>query len=130
MKHPQKMRAVTGLLALLLAAVLPGCGSSAKPADPDQARATLNTVLDAWRDGKTIDQVTNGSPAIVVSDPAWKAGFKLSRYQVAETNRTAGLDLKIPVELWLQDPKGKDVQEKVNYTVSVQPSRTVLRSPF
>ncbi|HZW32843.1 MAG TPA: hypothetical protein VFF52_19165, partial [Isosphaeraceae bacterium] len=62
--------------------------------------------------------------------PSWKAGFKLSRYQVAETARPAGFDLKIPVELWLQDPKGKAVQEKVKYTVSIQPSRTVIRSPM
>ena len=129
MKHFHRIRAAAGLFGLALAVVPPGCGGP-KPADPDQARATLTIVLDGWRDGRTMDQVTNGSPAIVVSDPAWKAGFKLSRYQVAATNRTAGFDLKIPVELWLQDSKGKDVQEKVNYTVSVQPSRTVLRSPF
>ena len=87
-------------------------------------------ALDAWRDGRTIDDVTNGSPPITVADPSWKAGFKLSRYQVAETARAAGFDLKIPVELWLEDPKGKAVQEKVKYTVSVQPSRTVIRAPL
>jgi hypothetical protein len=65
-----------------------------------------------------------------VADPAWKAGFKLARYEVAEATSAVGFDLKIPVELWLQDPKGKEVREKVRYTVSVQPARTVLRSPF
>jgi hypothetical protein len=118
-----------GLAALLLAALPLGCGGQ-KPADPDQARATLAMAMDAWRDGRTIDEVTNGSPPITVADPAWKAGFKLSRYQVAETTRAAGFDLKIPVELWLEDGKGKAVQEKVKYTVSVQPSRTVIRAPF
>jgi hypothetical protein len=117
------------LTALVLAASPLGCGGQ-KPADPDQARATLAMALDAWRDGRSIDDVTNGSPPIVVADPSWKAGFKLSRYQVAETARSAGFDLKIPVELWLEDPKGKPVQEKVKYTVSVQPSRTVIRSPL
>jgi hypothetical protein len=117
-------------LAVLLVAGLPlGCGSPA-PADPDQARATLAMALDGWRDGKSLDDVTNGSPSITVADPDWKAGFKLSRYQVAETTRAAGFDLKIPVELWLEDPKGKAVQQKVKYTVSVQPSRTVIRAPF
>ena len=116
--------------AALLLAILPfGCGGQ-KPADPDQARATLAMALDAWRDGRTIDDVTGGSPPITVADPSWKAGFKLSRYQVAETARAAGFDLKIPVELWLEDPKGKAVQEKVKYTVSVEPSRTVIRAPF
>jgi|SRR5579875_2911277 len=124
-------RAIAGavLLAPALAAAPLGCGG-AKPADPDQARATLAMALDAWRDGRTIDDVTNGSPPIVVADPLWKAGYKLSRYQVAEDARGAGFDLKIPVELWLEDPKGKAVQEKVKYTVSIAPSRTVIRSPL
>ncbi len=129
MRRAYRAMAAAGLAALSLAAPPLGCGGP-KPADPDQARATLAMALDAWRDGRTIDEVTNGSPPIIVADPSWKAGFKLSRYQVAETARPAGFDLKIPVELWLQDPKGKAVQEKVKYTVSIQPSRTVIRSPM
>ncbi len=129
MRCTRRSLAAAWLAAPLLALLSPGCGGQ-KPADPDQARATLAMALDAWKDGKTIDDVTGGSPPITVADPSWKAGFKLSRYQVAETTRAAGFDLKIPVELWLEDPKGKAVQEKVKYTVSVQPSRTVLRSPL
>jgi hypothetical protein len=121
--------ALARFTALLLVALATGCGGQS-PTDPDQARATLTLALDAWRDGRTIDDVTNGSPPIAVADPYWKAGFKLSRYQVAETTRTVGFDLKMPVQLWLQDPKGKAVEEKVKYTVSVQPSRTVIRAPF
>jgi hypothetical protein len=118
-----------GLAALSLAALPLGCGGP-EPAQPNQARATLAIALDAWRDGRTIEDVTNGSPPIIVADPSWKAGFKLSRYQVADTARAAGFDLKIPVELWLEDTKGKAIQEKVKYTVSVRPSRTVIRSPL
>jgi hypothetical protein len=129
MRRAYRAIAAAGLTALILASPPIGCGGQ-KPADPDQARATLAMALDAWRDGRTIDDVTNGSPPITVADPSWKAGFKLSRYQVAETARQAGFDLRIPVELWLEDPKGKPVQEKVKYTVSVQPARTVIRSPL
>jgi hypothetical protein len=129
MRQRYRKIAAAGLASLAIAALASGCGGQT-PADPDQARATLATALDAWHDGRTIDEVTNGSPPITVADPAWKAGFKLSRYQVAETNRAAGFDLKIPVELWLEDPKGKAVQEKVKYTVSIEPSRTVIRAPL
>jgi hypothetical protein len=114
---------------LLLVALAPGCGGQT-PADPDQARATLTQALDAWRDGRTIEDMTNGSPPIAVADPYWKDGFKLSRYEVAEKTRTVGFDLKMPVKLWLEDPKGKTREETVKYTVSVQPSRTVIRAPF
>jgi hypothetical protein len=129
MRFIHRPLAWAGLAALLFAALPLGCGGQ-KPVDPDQARATLTMALDAWHDGRTTDEVTNGNPPITVADPSWKAGFKLSRYQVAESTRAAGFDLKMPVELWLEDPKGKAVQEKVKYTVSVQPSRTVIRAPF
>jgi hypothetical protein len=129
MRRSYRAMAAPALVVLSLVALPFGCGGQ-QPADPDQARATLTTVLDAWRDGRTMDDVTNGSPAITVSDPSWKSGFKLARYQIGESTKAAGFDLKIPVELWLEDPKGKAVQEKVKYTVSVQPARTVLRSPL
>ena len=117
------------LAALFMIAMPVGCGGL-EPTDPDLARETLSIALDAWRDGRSVDEVNGGSPPITVADPAWKAGYKLSSYQVAEATKTAGFDLKIPVELSLQDPKGKTVKEKVKYTVSVQPSRTVIRAPF
>jgi hypothetical protein len=129
MKCARRPSALPRLAAVLLATLPLGCGGQT-PADPDQARATLTLALDAWRDGRTIDDVTNGSPPIIVADPSWKAGFKLSRYQVAETTQTAGFDLKMPVQLWLQDLKGKNVEEKVKYTVSVSPARTVIRAPL
>ncbi len=128
MRRAFRSLAGTALTALAVAAIA-GCGGQ-QPANPDQARATLATALDAWRDGRTIDDVTGGSPPIVVADPSWKAGYKLSRYEVAEATRTAGFDLKIPVELWLENPQGKPVREKVKYTVSVRPSRTVIRAPL
>jgi hypothetical protein len=115
--------------AVLAAALLLGCGGST-PADPDLARATLTAALDAWRDGRTIDEVSSGSPPITVADPAWKAGFKLSRYEVASNTRPVGFDLRMPVKLWLEDPKGKPVEESAKYTVSVQPARTVIRAPL
>lgn len=129
MKLMPRLPLMRRLVVVLMAALPMGCGG-ARQAEPDQARATLTSALDAWRDGRTVDEVNNGSPAMTVADPSWKAGFKLSRYEVADSNASQGLDLKIPVELWLQDPKGKEVREKVKYTVSVQPSRTVLRAPF
>jgi hypothetical protein len=129
MKRANQATAAAGLAAIAIAAGLAGCGGQT-PADPNEARATLSKALDAWRDGRTIDDVNNGSLSIVVTDPSWKAGFKLSRYQVADTAAATGFDLKIPVELWLEDPKGKAVQEKVKYTVSTKPARTVIRSPL
>src|SRR3954468_11688233 len=120
---------LTRLVVLIMIAMPFGCGGP-RPADPDLAKETLSIALDAWRDGRSLDEVTGGSPSITVADPAWKAGYKLSSYQVSDAMKGAGFDLKIPVELSLQDPKGKIVKEKVKYTVSTEPSRTVIRAPF
>ncbi len=126
---PSRAIFAAALAAMAVAGGLCGCGGQT-PADPDEARATLAKALDAWRDGRTIEDVTNGSPPIAVADPSWTAGLKLSRYEVAENGKATGFDLKIPVELWLQDAKGKEVREKVKYTVSTKPARTVIRSPL
>jgi hypothetical protein len=128
MYHDRKLLPVCFSL-LLLPFLSLGC-SDLQPTDPDKARQTLALALDAWRDGRSMEEVTNGSPPITVADPKWKAGYKLSSYQVAQTNKAAGFDLKIPVELSLQDSKGKEIREKVTYTVSVEPVRTVIRAPF
>jgi hypothetical protein len=125
----RKLSARLPLATLLMIALPLGCGGL-EPTDPNLARETLAIALDAWRDGRSVDDVTGGSPPITVADPAWNAGYKLSSYQVSETTRTAGFDLKIPVELSLLDPKGKAVKQNVKYTVSVQPSRTVIRAPL
>ena len=129
MKLERSQLFICRLATLLLLALPLGCGKL-EPTDPDKARETLRLALDAWRDGRTLDEVTNGNPPITVADPSWKAGLKLSSYQVANATKAAGFDIKIPVELSLVDQKGKAIQEKVKYTVSVQPARTVIRSPF
>ena len=129
MNHTLK-RAMLSCLAGSLALAMPAGCSGLKPTDPDQARETLSLALNAWRDSLSVDDVSSGSPPITVADPAWKAGYKLTSYQVAEAIKTVGFDLNIPVELSLEDPKGKAVRERVKYTVSVQPARTVIRSPF
>jgi hypothetical protein len=69
MRPMYRATAAAGLLAMALAAPPLGCGGR-EPADPGQARATLAMALDAWRDGRTIDEMTNGSPPIVVADPS------------------------------------------------------------
>src|SRR4051794_41119044 len=82
------------------------------PPARDLAREPPSPPLAAGRAGRSVDALTGGSPPITVAAPAWKAGYKLTSYQVADSTRTAGFDLKIPVELSLRDLKGKAVKEK------------------
>ena len=70
MKRPIRANTAAGLAAIAIAVGLVGCGGQT-PADPNEARAALAQALDAWRDGRTIEDVNKGSPAIVVNDPSW-----------------------------------------------------------
>jgi hypothetical protein len=80
--------------------------------DMSNAIATEKTdslALNAWRDGRSVAEVMSGNPPITVADPSWKAGFKLTSYQLSDATKAAGFDLNIPVELSLVDPPMKSL---------------------
>jgi hypothetical protein len=116
-------------LAILTGNLCGGCGG-ASPADPEQVTATLRQTLDAWQAGQTLEALASQSQPIHVAEPKWKDGFRLVRYQVDPDLKSKGFDLICSVELWMQDPKGKEIREKARYIVSAQPERTVVRSAF
>lgn len=50
---------------------------------PDEAaRQALTAALDAWKSGKTPDQIRASQPAINVQDQRWTAGKKLAAYEI------------------------------------------------
>jgi hypothetical protein len=50
---------------------------------PDEAaRQALTTALDAWKAGKTSDQIGATSPTIHAQDQSWGAGKKLTAYEI------------------------------------------------
>jgi hypothetical protein len=118
-----------GLLAMavLTVSLVQGCGG-ASPADPEQVGLTLRQTLDAWQAGEALDSLASQSQPIHVAEPKWKDGFRLVRYEVGADVKPKGFDLICPVELWMKDPKGKEVHEKARYIVSTKPERTVVRS--
>ncbi len=120
-----------GLVAILAAGVMvPGCsgeGQRAAPVDPPRAREALRAVLDNWKDGGTPASLKSASPPIVVQDFDWEAGARLIEYRVLDDGKDDDANLRIPVELTLRDPRGKDVQKRVSYVVGTSPTITVFR---
>jgi hypothetical protein len=114
-------------MAVLTISLVQGCGG-ASPADPEQVGLTLRQTLDAWQAGEALDSLASQSQPIHVAEPKWKDGFRLVRYEVGPDFKSKGFDLICPVELWMKDPKGKEVHEKARYIVSAKPERTVVRS--
>jgi hypothetical protein len=115
-------------LGLALAAA-PGCRrAAARSADPAQAREALQTALSAWQKGESADSLRQRSPAITVAESKWENGHRLIRYQIADKDRAVGYDVECRVLLVLQDPKGKQTEEKAVFTVSTSPAVVIVRA--
>jgi hypothetical protein len=117
--------------AAIATAALAGCGSGPpKPADPAAARDALDRALAAWKDGKSAESLKESNPPIVVSDHLWLNGSRLVRYQIEPSDRPEGADQVFRVVLWVvnEKTKGKEKQEKTEYTVGTNPILTVVRA--
>jgi hypothetical protein len=107
--------------------VLAGCpGNSLPPeTDSDKGREVLKTVLDAWVQGRSMDDLKAGSAPVVAYDPDWEAGRRLTGYEISPTDRRAGVDLLLSVTLALERKDGRVERKSVNFCVAIG-SRTVV----
>lgn len=108
---------------------LSGCGGSGSsdPVEPDTARTTLISALDAWKDGKTPDSMQLASPKVVVQDMDWTGGAKLTSYQLLSDGEAIGANLSVQVTLELTGADGKTDKKDVWYLVGTDPVLTVFR---
>ena len=50
---------------------------------PDEpARKALTAALDAWREGKALDQIGASNPKVEAQDIQWRDGKKLAAYEI------------------------------------------------
>jgi hypothetical protein len=103
-----------------------GCDTSARSLhlDEAQARDSLVTSLEAWKAGKTPDDL---KPEIFIGEWDWKNGKTLVDYEILADERSDGTNLHIPVRLSLKDPKGKSFKSDVVYVVGTSPVITISR---
>ncbi len=111
-------------------AVVSGCQSSADAnrVDPTLARSTLESVLDSWKRGESIDSWQTKDSHIVVQDLEWKAGVKLAWFEILDQGDAVDANLFCRVKLSLVDPNSKRFERSVTYVVGTTPVRTVFRS--
>ena len=117
------------LVVLPVAALLPSCGgqTTAAPVDPGRAREALHTVLECWQKGDPIDALKSASPAIVAQDFDWMSGLRLLAFEITGDGQDDNANLRIPVQLTLRSPKGKELTKRVTYVVGTSPALTVFR---
>ena len=115
------------MLGVVVGCLLAGCGGpSAKNLVVDQtlARQSLTTALDAWKAGEKPAALKDRMPAIVVGDPAWDTGAKLTDYKITG-ERDLGASLNIQVELTMER-NGQAIRRNASYIVGTSPVITVM----
>jgi hypothetical protein len=120
-------RLLLGLVPACL--LLAGCfGNSLPPeTDPAKGREVLRTVLDAWVQGKTMEELKAGRPSIIAYDPDWEAGGRLTGYEISLTDARSGVDLLVAVHLSLDRKDGRVQQKSVNFCVAMGSQIVVTR---
>lgn len=111
---------------LALVVIACGCDTSARSLhlDEEQARESLTTSLEAWKAGKTPDDL---KPEIIFGDWDWQAGKTLVDYEVLSDERNDGTNLHIPIRLTLKGAKGKSFKGDIVYVVGTSPVITISR---
>jgi hypothetical protein len=125
-----------GLIRLALIGIVTfgcaaGCSTNGvKPVDAVGARQALRTTLESWKKGDPIGSLKDHNPSIVAQDMDWEAGLGLIKFDVLDEGKNDDINLRVPVELTLQDKAGKEVKKKVKYMVGTSPVITVFREIF
>jgi hypothetical protein len=118
----------------LLATLLTACNNQrpnlAAKVEPEKARTTLTQTLDAWKAGKSPDDLKSLSPKIVAQDMDWQRGMTLKRYELLGDGVERDANLECQVKLSLVDKQGQAVEKTVTYIVGTDPVLTVFRKVF
>lgn len=118
------------VLAGLAMPLFVGCGRTSLPgaSDASVARASLQTMLEAWQRGDPAEQLRNSTPAIVAIDDDWRSGLRLTRYELKDQGVQHGVNIQSSVMLSLEDASGKKLEREAVYIIGTNPKITIARS--
>src|SRR5262249_15014301 len=121
------------ILLLAGALALTGCAGDPKPlamaGTPESSRSALVAALDAWKAGKSFQDLVGQSPSLIFQDDDLNRGTKLLDYQVEGNGQPRGTGYSYVVTLTLQDKSGAKppARKKVAYTAVTEPNHAVTR---
>jgi hypothetical protein len=118
------------LVFLLAATALAGgCSAEPKPlgpaTTPDAARVALAAAFDAWKQGKTRDDLARQSPPVYLLDDDFARGRKLTDYRVEGDPTPVGTGLTYVVHLSFAD--GQPPTRRLAYRVVTDPTISISR---
>ncbi|MFO0818335.1 MAG: hypothetical protein U1A77_10365 [Pirellulales bacterium] len=104
-----------------------GCGPKLPPvADPELAKQALQTALEAWKNGQTIESLTKQTPAIYFNEEVWQGGQTLLKYELQE-NRASGRGWQFDVQMTLGN--APDSPRVFHYLVDTDPAIVIVQQP-
>ena len=115
------------LLGLLMVHI--GCGKPAdiRPTgDANAAKQALTQTLEAWKAGKTVEQLKEQTPSVIFVDDGQRAGKQLTAFTISKEPELGGSHWRVYTELTVAGEN----PEPVCYAVTLGSPISILRSDF
>jgi predicted small lipoprotein YifL len=119
------------LVVLAAALGLSGCGGPKHlpvAATPDSSRDALAMAFEAWKQGKTEQEMSESSPSLYFPDDDLRRGAKLLEYRIEGDGHLAGTGYSYIVRVKIQDKDGSRTRDKkIAYRVVTEPKIAITR---
>jgi hypothetical protein len=115
-------------LCIVLSSVI-GCSNapSVSSSDPNKAKEIATTILDAWKNGETMESLKQKTPPMFAVIDLWKDGSKLNSYEFVGDGEMVGPNVRFQVRFNCQDKAGKKVDKTIKYLVTTTPAITFIK---
>jgi hypothetical protein len=118
------------VLAILSTCLLQGCQRRLdKNADPNEGNKALQTALEAWKSGKSPEELTKMKPSILMNEDDWRLGKRLLDFKVEESS-LSGRQIRARVQIELQDKDGRKLDQRATYIIDTTPRIVIVRDVF
>src|SRR5271156_6109007 len=109
------------LCSALALSLITGCRRGLDPnADQADAEKALRAALEAWKGGKSQDDLANDVPPIIMNEDDWRTGKRLLEYKMAE-GALSGRQIRCRVKLKLQEKENKTTDRDAVYIIDTIP---------
>src|SRR5262245_44502976 len=114
--------------ALPLLAALLGCSGGSLPdrADPEQAKQALQTALETWKKGESVETLTQRRPAILFNDPKAASGMRLASFEIEGAHDFFGQSVRFSVKATVEL---KDARKERKFTYLIDTTPVVVIVP-
>ena len=113
------------VLAFLLQS---GCSPAAAPmSDASQAKALMQSTMERWKSGGSLDELRKHSPPVYVTEDLWRNGAMLNEYIISEESELLGSNIRLKVNLKWTNKRGKAIEKSFRYIVTTRPALTIVR---